>query len=277
MQMIAEAYDMLQRIYGLDPVQIANVFEGYNEGRLESYLFEISVPVLKKEDDQGKGFLIEKILDKAGQKGTGKWTAIDALERGVTLSSISEAVFARTISSHKGSRVNLSANYPKPAPQTKLIRDIFIEKLENTLYAVMLTIYTEGFDLIKTAAEENKWQIDFAEIARIWQGGCIIRARLLEFLEKVFQKSPAEKPYLLELDEIVPSINKAIEDWREIVSISIESGIPSPVLTSALQYLDATTTERLPANLIQGLRDYFGAHTYERTDKEGNFHTEWNE
>lgn len=275
MQMIAEAYDLMKRVYGLDPIQIANVFESFGQGRLESYLFDIVVPVLKKREEQSDEFLIDKILDKAGQKGTGKWTAIDALDRGVGLSTISESVMARIISSFKESRVALAPKYNKPNPDTSIIKDVFVEKLENALYAGMLVIYAQGFELIKTAAEENNWQVNLSEISRIWQGGCIIRAKILKFLTDTYKSSTLENPNLLELEEIEASINEALPDWREIVIQSIRSGIPTPALTTSLQYLEASTSDRLPANLLQGLRDFFGAHTYERIDKEGVFHTEW--
>lgn len=275
MQMIAEAYDLLKRVYGLNPEQIAEIFESYGKGRLQSYLFEIVLAVLRKKDDLADGFLVDHILDKAEQKGTGKWTTIDALERGVGLSTLSEAVFARINSSYKAERVALAKMYPKPFYKSPFTLEEFNVKLEQALYAGMLGTYAQGFELIKRAAVENHWQVNLSEISRIWQGGCIIRAKVLAFLTDVYKKSGMENPYLLSLEEIKTSINDALPEWRIVISESIMAGIPTPALTSSLQYIDVMTTETLPANLIQGLRDYFGAHQYERIDREGSFHTLW--
>lgn len=275
MQMIAEAYDLLKRIYQLSPDDIADIFAEYNKGRLESFLFEIVQPVLRKKDDQTDGYLIDMILDKAGQKGTGKWTAIDALDRGVGLSSISEAVFARVNSSFKKQRSELSGFFPKEFGSPEIEKEVFIKKLEEALYAGMLSAYAQGLELIKLSAAENKWEVNLSEISRIWEGGCIIRAKILKFLTDTFKSSGKGNPHLFELTEIQEALQIALPAWRELVSLSIQSAIPTPCLSSALQYVDASTTERLPANLIQGLRDFFGAHTYERIDQEGSFHTDW--
>lgn len=275
MQMIAEAYDLLKRVYGQSPDQIAEIFKTYNDGRLSSFLFEIAVPVLTKKEEGIN--IIDLILDKAGQKGTGKWTAIEALDRGVGLSSISEAVFARVNSSNKQDRVELAPSFPKPEMRPDMKLDEFLMMLEQALYAGMLSCYAQGFELIKLAAEEEGWKINLSEISRIWQGGCIIRAEILKFLTEAYKGSGQDSPKLLELKEIQKAINEAMSAWRQIVSLSIHAGVPTPAMTSGLQYIDASTTERLPANMIQGLRDYFGAHTYERIDKDGTFHTEWNE
>jgi 6-phosphogluconate dehydrogenase len=275
MQMIAEAYDLLKRLYKLSPDEIADIFAQYNKGRLESFLFEIAEPVLRRKDEESGEYLIDVILDKAGQKGTGKWTAIDALDRGVGLSSISEAVFARVNSSFKDQRIALSPSFPKPEKSLIIDKDTFIAELEETLYAGMLSAYTQGLELIKLTAAENNWQVNLSEISRIWEGGCIIRAKILKFLTDTYKASGKGNPHLFELKEIQDAINSALPAWRRIVCESINSGIPSPCLTSALQYVDTSTSEHLPANMIQGLRDYFGAHTYERTDKKGSFHTEW--
>jgi|CXWL01.1.fsa_nt_gi 6-phosphogluconate dehydrogenase len=275
MQMIAEAYDLLRRLYDLNSEQVAEIFEAYGKGKLQSYLFEIVLPVLGRKDEMADGFLIDHILDKAEQKGTGKWTAMDALERGVGLSTLSEAVFARINSSSVVERIALAKEYPKTKPQPDYDLAVFTKKLEQALYGGMLGAYAQGFELIKSAAEENNWQVNLSEIARIWQGGCIIRAKILGFLTDVYKKSGTVNPYLLTLEEIKDSLNSALPDWRVVISESIMSAVPTPALTSALQYVDTVTNAKLPANLIQGLRDYFGAHTYERTDREGSFHTKW--
>lgn len=275
MQMIAEAYDMLKKMYGQTPDEIAKVFKRFNEGRLNSFLFEIAVPVLLKKD--GSAHIIDVILDKAGQKGTGKWTAIEALDRGIGLSSISESVFARVNSSYKEDRVHLARSFPKPELQSETTLEEFIQLLEQSLYAGMLSCYAQGFELIKLASTEEGWKVNLSEVSRIWQGGCIIRAEVLQFLTDTYKASGKESPKLLELKEIQKAINGSLPAWRDIICLSVQAGIPTPALTSGLQYIDASTTERLPANMIQGLRDYFGAHTYERTDKEGSFHTDWSE
>lgn len=274
MQMMAEAYDVLRKQYGLSAEKIAEVFKGFQKGKLNSYLFDIVVPVLERKDEFGNGMLIDHILDKAEQKGTGKLTAIDALERGVSASTIAEAVFARVTSSQKDLRVELAQQYQKPAPSTPEAMKSFVTRLENALYSALLSAYAQGFHLISAAAKENKWSIDPSEVARIWQGGCIIRAQMLKLLTDAFKKNP--NVHLLQIKEIQKAINEGSGDWRAVVSSAIHLGTPVPALSSALSYLDAMTSEQLPANLIQGLRDFFGAHTYERNDKSGKFHAEWN-
>lgn len=274
MQMIAEAYDLLKRIYELNPKQIADVFEEYNKGDLASFLFEISIPVLTQKDEFNDGYLIDFILDKAGQKGTGKWTAIEALDRGVGLSTVSEAVFARVNSSYKDQRIQLSKSFSKSRKDVKTSLEQTVKNLEKALYGGMLSAYAQGYELIKLAAAENNWEINLSEISRIWQGGCIIRADILKFLTEAYVKHSGN-PHLFEMEDIQNALMKSQDAWREVVMLSVTHGIPTPSLTSGLQYFDAITTERLPANMIQGLRDYFGAHTYQRTDREGTFHTHW--
>lgn len=267
MQLMAEAYDLLKRSYGLSAEQIGDIFEIFGKGKLESYLFEISVPVLRKKDDLTSGFLIDHILDKAGQKGTGMWTGIEGLQRGVGISSITEAVFARTNSGEKELRKKLSASFLKPEVKQKPSLEEFTKKLESSLYASLISIYAQGFELIKKTAKENNWKINLPEIARIWQGGCIIRSKLLQFL--------THQPHLFEVPEIQSELKNSFADWRDVVTLSLQSGIPTPVLTTSLQYLDTLASDQLPANFIQGLRDFFGAHTYERNDRPGVFHTDW--
>ncbi len=274
MQMMAEAYEILSVGYGLSAPEIADIFAGYNEGKLQSFLFEIAVPILRKKDDLADGYLLDKILDKAGQKGTGRWTAIEGLDRGVGLSTITEAVCARTVSSFKADRVGLAKLYDKPKSNFDLDQKVMVGKLENALYAGMLIAYAQGFQLMKKAAAEQNWNLNFAEIARIWEGGCIIRAQILRTLHEAFKDSG--KTELLAIPALVKDLKNSLPDFREVVSLGMGNGIPLFSLGSALSSFEAMTNERNSANFIQGLRDFFGAHTYERIDREGVFHTNWN-
>lgn len=273
MQMMAESYDLLRKQYGLSAVEISQVFKGFQRGKLDSYLFDIVVPILERRDEMASGFLIDHILDKAEQKGTGKLTAIDALERGVSAATIAEAVFARVNSSQKELRMDLAHHYQKPASDKPEAIEAFTAKLQNALYSALLSAYAQGFHLISQAAKENQWSIDLSEVARIWQGGCIIRAQMLKLLTEAFKKNA--NVHLLQIEEIRKAINESSADWRVVVSTGIQTGVPVPAMSSALSYFDAMTSEELPANLIQGLRDFFGAHTYERNDRPGSFHTDW--
>ncbi len=277
MQMMAEAYDLLKRVYGFTPFQAAEVFEDWNRGLLKSYLFEIAVPVFSREDDLSKGALLDKILDRAGQKGTGRWVAQDALERGAVLSSITEAVFARSISSFKQDRVALSKHYPPVKPELPMPAEEFTEQLGQALYAANLISYAQGFELIRLAAAEEKWSVDLAEIARLWQGGCIIRAEVLKFIHKAFAGAEMRPFGLLYSSDVQAALHKHIKALRIVASAGALSGVPVPCLSSTLSFFDAAVSPVLPANFIQGLRDFFGAHTYERTDRPGTFHTPWSD
>jgi len=280
MEIIAETYQMLRVLYKLPAPRIAHVFEDLNSGTLCSYLFEITAQVLKKKDDLTKGYLIDRILDKAEQKGTGKWTAVDALDRAVPASTIAEAVFARITSSQKDRRKKLNKLYPKSTATAgsaksgnRVPYDRFIWLLEQALYAAIVSCYAQGYDLIATASKENKWEVNLAEVSRIWQGGCIIRAKILQNFRKAFQKK--KNAHLFEDADTAKELKKKIPSLREIAALAAHNGISAPAFTSALGYFDAITTENSPANLIQALRDCFGAHTYERTDRKGTFHTDW--
>jgi 6-phosphogluconate dehydrogenase len=275
MQMMAEAYQVLRTVYGLRPDEIAGIFRKHNKGKLKSYLFEISVPVLERKDEFKKGYLIDHILDKAGQKGTGRWVAIDALRRGATLPTITLAVFARTVSSQKDQRVKLEKLYKKQKIKASIPLAKFTKLLEDALYAGMISSYAQGFELIALAAKEQNWKINFSEITRIWEGGCIIRADLLNFLHKAFMKAKGKAVHLFTIQEVRSALQKNLPAWREVVSFGAKTGISMPCLGSSLNYFEDITSGKLPANFIQGLRDYFGAHTYERTDKKGVFHTPW--
>lgn len=276
MQMLAEVYDMLRNLYGYTPSAIADIFEKLHSGKLESFLTEISIGILRKEDDQGDGYLLDKILDKAGQKGTGKWTVLDAIERGVAVPSISEAVNARIVSSQKDLRIELQKHISPATSGEKISVDEFGTFLEDAVSAGMLSAYSQGYSLISTAAKEQNWDIDLSEISRIWQGGCIIRAVILKFLHETFQKSQQKDAHLLQLPEIAEEITKALPAMRKVVATGMNGGVPVPVLSSGLAYLENMRQAQGSANFIQGLRDFFGAHTFERNDREGVFHAEWN-
>lgn len=275
MQMMAEAYDMLKNMYGLKADQIGKIFEQYNRGKLKSYLFDISVPILNQKDEFKKGYLIDYILDKAGQKGTGRWTVIDGLERGAVIPTIAESVFARGVSSFKKERIELSKLYKKTRKKPTLPLAKFTKSLEGALYAGMISCYAQGFELIRIAAKEQGWKINFAEVTRIWEGGCIIRADLLNFLHKAFQKNKEKPVHLFSISEVRKALIKDAPALRDVVGIGFSNGIPLAAFGTTLSYFESMTSEALPANFIQGLRDYFGAHTYERVDKKGTFHTPW--
>lgn len=273
MQLMAEAYDMLRTVYKLSAPQIAKIFEQLNKGKLNSYLFEIAVKVLNQKDEFKKGYLIDFIKDAAKQKGTGAWTSLDALYDHTALPTITEAVFARLISADTTKRQKLSKLYKKVKINKKLPLIKFTKLLEDALYSSILSTYAQGYALIQTASQKNKWEINPAEISRIWEGGCIIRAKILNFIHKAFAKN-SEK-HLFEISDVATGLKKSLPALREIVATSAKSGIAVSAMATALSYFDAITNNQTPANFIQGLRDFFGAHTYQRTDKEGAFHTIW--
>jgi len=272
MQIMAEGYDILRKLYGLKSDQIADIFEDFNKGELNSYLFKISISVLREKDDLTKGFLIDNILDQAEQKGTGRWTAIDGLKRGVVISAISEAVNARITSSKKEKRTILANMYKSKFPKKQHLNE-FIPELKKALYSAILLAYAQGYELMENAKKEQKWKLDFSEISRIWQGGCIIRAEILDLLKKSFKQNPDTS--LLEIKEIQKIISDRILSLRIVIKEGVMGEVPVPVLSSTLAYFDQIKSKDLPANFIQGLRDFFGAHTYHRVDRKGIFHTKW--
>ena len=273
MQLIAEAYDLLRYGAGHEPQQIAEVFKRWNTGRLDSYLIEITADVLAHTDEKtGKPF-IDIVLDQAEQKGTGRWTVQDALDLGVPVSGIAEAVFARSLSGHadlRGPGRNLAG--PRPKAQAADLTD----QIEQALYASKLVSYAQGWNMIDVGSREYDWHIDLGGIATIWRGGCIIRAAFLDRIRAAYEHN-ADLPTLLTDDHFSKEIAAAQDAWRNVVATAAHSGIPVPGFSAALAYYDALRAERLPAALIQGLRDYFGAHTYRRVDREGTFHTLWAE
>jgi 6-phosphogluconate dehydrogenase len=274
MQLIAEAYDLLRHAVGFEPAQIAEVFKRWNTGRLDSYLIEITAEVLAHNDAAtGKPF-VDIVLDQAEQKGTGRWTVQDALDLGVPVSGIAEAVFARSLSGHADLR-QAARHLPGPV-RTEGQRQPaeFADQIEQALYASKLVSYAQGWNMMDAGSREYDWDIDLGQIAVIWRGGCIIRAAFLDRIRAAYENN-AELPTLLVDDEFGKEIAAAQDAWRNVVATAAKLGIPAPGFAAALAYYDALRAERLPAALIQGLRDYFGAHTYRRTDREGSFHTLW--
>ena len=254
MQLIAESYDLMKQILGLSVDEMAEIFKEWNEGELDSYLIEITADILTRKDDEGTDQpIVDVILDAAGNKGTGKWTSQSALDLGVPLPLITESVFARFISAYKKE---------------------LIEKIREALYFSKLMSYAQGFAQLRAASEEYGWDLPFGEIAKIWRAGCIIRAQFLQKITDAYEKNPALENLLL--DEYFVEITKKYQQAvREVVAIAVQAGVPVPTFSSAIAYYDSYRSDRLPANLIQAQRDYFGAHTYERTDKEGIYHYSW--
>ena len=274
MQLICEVYQLMKDLLGLTIDQMQKVFREWNEGELESYLVEITRDVLGYKEN-GK-YLIDMILDTAGQKGTGKWTVVSALDAGVPLTMIAEAVFSRALSAQKEDRVEASKHLVGPVPAFSGDRKIFLDDLRNALYASKIVSYAQGYVLMKAAAKEFGWKLNYGGIALMWRGGCIIRSAFLGNIKQAYDKNPALTNLLLD-PYFIEKLTKAQESWRRITSAAIMNGIPVPAMTSALNYYDGFRTARLPANLLQALRDYFGAHTYERVDKPRGefFHTNW--
>lgn len=277
MQLMAETYALYRTVYGLEADEIAKIFAKYNKGKLHSFLFEIVVPVLsKKSEKKGECCLIYSILDKAGSKGTGKWTAIDALDRGVATPSIFAAVSARALSRQKEKRKQFEKLYPHTHPKLPISLTQFKKITEDALYAASISIFAQGFDLLRVAAKEETWDIDLAEISRIWQGGCIIRTKLLEKIHSAYSGRRTPE-HLFAASTMQKQLKLHIPKLRRLVAEATKTGVALPAFASALYYFESMTEARLPAHVIQGLRDYFGAHTYERIDMKGRFHTEWDE
>jgi 6-phosphogluconate dehydrogenase len=275
MQLIAEAYDLLRQRLGASAADIAKIFEEWNEGDLESYLIEITAKVLAHVDaDSGKPF-VDLVVDQAEQKGTGRWTVQNALDLGVPITGIAEATFARALSGGVTQRTAAVGVLPgHEAAETVPDKEAFIEDVRLALYASKVVAYSQGFDQIAAASEEFDWNVDRGAMARIWRGGCIIRARFLNRITEAYERDE-NLPLLLADPYFTDILDKATSSWRRVVADAALSGVPTPAFSSSLAYYDAVRAERLPAALIQGLRDFFGAHTYRRTDREGSFHTLW--
>lgn len=274
MQLISEAYYIMKEILGLSAREMHEVFSTWNHGELDSYLIEITSDIFLKNDEETGKPLVEVVLDKAGQKGTGKWTSQSALDLGVPTPTITEAVFARCMSAYKAERI--AASKALHGPNKTFVGDKadFITAIHDALYASKICSYAQGFALLKAASEQYNWNLNYGDIALLWRGGCIIRARFLGRIQEAFKRD-SRLPNLL-LDPFFSSImSKAQDNWRLVVKTCKEFGIPTPAFSASLDYYDSYRIAVLPANLIQAQRDYFGAHTYERVDKEGTFHTEW--
>jgi 6-phosphogluconate dehydrogenase len=274
MQLIAEAYMIMKTALGLDHKALHKVFAEWNQGDLNSYLIEITRDIFARMDEETGQPLVEIVLDKAQQKGTGKWTSQSALDLGVPASTIAEAVFARCISAIKEERVAASKSLSGPDSTYKGNKERFIDAIRDALYASKVCSYAQGFQLMAGAGAEYNWPLKFGEIAMIWRGGCIIRAHFLNRIKEAYDRDPALKNLLLD-PYFKDIIERSQANWRKVVSAAAELGIPIPAFSSALGYYDSYRRERLPANLIQAQRDYFGAHTYERVDREGVFHSSW--
>ncbi len=275
--MICEAYQLLKDVLGVNTRELHEIFADWNKGELDSYLIEITADIFTKYDQETGKPMVDVILDSAGQKGTGKWTSQSALDLGVPLSIITESVFSRFLSAMKEERVAASKvlNGPKLAV-FEGDRKEFIEAVRKALYASKICSYAQGFAQMRAASEEYGWDLQYGNIAMIFRGGCIIRARFLQNIKDAYDRNPELKNLLL--DEYFKGIVENYQEaWRTVVATAISRGIPVPAFASALAYYDSYRTERLPANLLQAQRDYFGAHTFKRVDKEGTFHYQWME
>ena len=275
MQIINEAYHIMKDVLGMGAFEQHEVFKKWNTGKLDSYLIEITRDILAYEDEDGSP-LVENILDTAGQKGTGKWTAVTALDLGIPLTLIGESVFSRCLSAQKDLRVEASKVLTGPVVNFKGDKQQFINDLENAIYASKIVSYAQGYDLMMEAAKEYNWNLNYGGIALMWRGGCIIRSVFLKDIKNAFDQNPNLRNLLLD-----PFFKEQVEvaqaGWRRVCATALENGIPVPAMTSALAYFDGFRSERLPANLLQAQRDYFGAHMYERVDKPRGefFHTNW--
>lgn len=278
MQLIAEAYQFMHLGLGLTHEEMQAKFSEWNQGELNSYLIEITADIMGVTDKKNNSNdpLLEKILDTAGQKGTGKWTAMSALEQGMPLTLISEAVFARFLSSLKDSRSEASKIYPHEIPVFQGDREHALDKLRDALYAAKIISYAQGFMLMQSASNQYEWNLDYGNIALTWRGGCIIRSRFLNDIKKAYDNNPQLENLLLD-GFFIDAVKKSLDGWRQTIQTAVGMGIPVPAFTSALSFFDGYRSEKTSANLLQAQRDYFGAHTYERIDRPRgeSFHTDW--
>jgi 6-phosphogluconate dehydrogenase len=275
MQLIAEAYDLLRAGLDASPSELADVFRSWNGGDLESFLIEITADVLAQQDKATGGPFIDIVLDQAEQKGTGRWTVQSALDLGVPITGIAEATFARSLSGHAEQRGPARDTFGSGIEPLEITdRDGFVEDVRRALYASKVVAYAQGFDQISGGSEAYDWSIDRGAMATIWRGGCIIRARFLDRIREAYEAHP-DLPTLLVASYFASAVQDGVVAWRRVVASAARAGIPTPAFSSSLAYYDGLRRDRLPAALIQGLRDYFGAHTYRRVDRDGVFHVEW--
>ena len=275
MQLIAEAYDILQQALGLRAAELADIFATWNEGDLDSFLIEITSKIFRRIDEESGSPLVDMVLDKAKQKGTGKWTSQNAMDIGAPIPTINGAVTGRIISALKEERVAAAARLPGPdAPPYDGDPQALIDATRDALYASKISAYAQGMALLRQASEEYGYELNLGEIAAIWRAGCIIRARFLNHITDAYARNPSLTNLLLD-EEFRAAVTQRLPAWRKVIQLAVARGIPTPAFSASLAYYDSYRSARLPANLIQAQRDYFGAHTYERTDREGIFHSDW--
>ena len=274
MQLICEAYAMMKHALGMSNDDMYDVFDEWNRGDLDSYLIEITRDILSVKDDKTDAYLVDVVLDRAGAKGTGKWMSQLALDLGVPSTLVTEAVYARSLSAMKESRVAASQQLHGPSAHYEGDRATFVNKIRDALYASKIVSYAQGFVQLRAASEEHNWSLNYGDCALLWRGGCIIRASFLDRIKSAFDDDP-QLDNLLLAPYFQQAVEQAQESWRHVVATAAELGIPVPAFMTALAYYDGFRSERLPANLLQAQRDYFGAHTYERVDATGSFHTDW--
>jgi 6-phosphogluconate dehydrogenase len=275
MQLIAEAYDLMKSVYGLDAPAMADIFQTWKQGDLDSYLIEITAAVLRKTDSSGKP-LVDLILDEAEQKGTGRWAAQSALELGVPVTAITEAVYARSLSAQRAMRQEMDKKTPHQAPPTRKPEKAEIDAIRDALYASKIVAYAQGFEQMSAASAQFHWDLKLGDLATIWRGGCIIRARFLDRIKEAYDRDPKLANLLLD-DYFRQGVVRTEGAWRQVLALAVANGVPTPAFSSALAYYDGLRRARGPTNLLQGLRDYFGAHTYRRLDRQGSFHTRWSQ
>lgn len=277
MQLISEVYDVLRKIVGLNNEDMAALFAKWNEGELSSYLIEITSTILEKKDDiTGEGYVVDYVLDKTGMKGTGRWTVQEAAEQSVAAPTIAASLDARYISGRKDERVKASTILQGPTEIPNVSKDQIMDDLQASLYAAKIVSYAQGLNIIESASNNHSWNVNLSECARLWKGGCIIRAKLLDKIQAALA-ADSDLPNLMVDPGFAAELNARQLAWRRIVTLCIASGIACPAMCSSLNYYDSYRRECAPANLVQAQRDFFGGHTYERTDRDGVFHCAWTE
>lgn len=275
MELIAESYNLMRNLLGLDVKEMADIFSEWNKGELDSYLIDITADILTRKDDLGSDKpIVDMILDRAGNKGTGKWSSQSALELGVPQSVITESVYARYISAMKQERVEASKVLPKPVANVSVDKKEAIEMIRKALYFSKLVSYAQGFEQLRFASEKYDWKLQYGDLAKIWRAGCIIRARFLQNITDAYNKKPDLQNLLLD-DYFLNIAKNYQESVRDLVGVAVKAGVPVPGFSAAISYYDSYRSAVLPANLTQAQRDYFGAHTYERTDRDGSYHYSW--